>query len=491
MLTGVLLKPKKTRSIEMTLTFSIIDTQYDLVIGLQDIRKYDLTRRCRELFTTPPINNPKDGSHNPSERLAKVSTPENLLECHSTSPARPIEVAPVYNTHTSPSILGEEIEQLVQKRKVSRVIEMCAKQSLGARTFVSPAKDEADCESLVVPEAPLHSATLFALTVDPDDDMGANQPVSDSTTRVSRIRISDVIGEAGVDPFDEMLDNVDNAQFLPPESENNVQSQFRCPPDSQVLFPGDEENTQKARILLQRYKHIFTKFYQNEPAKVPPMEIKVDHEKWHRRENCQPPRHQSVEREQVLRTQYAKMVDAGVVRPCPEAKYYSHALVVPKPNLDKETGEKQWRNCVDFKNLNEASITERWPLPVIHTMLQEIGNTRPKPRVFAKADFTHGFHQSPLALSSQIYTAFIVSFGIFCWRRVPMGLKGAPSYFQNVMATVLGSLLYQICRLYIDDVLIWGDSNAALVENTEKVLERLSSHHIYLNPDKFYLGCPV
>ena len=106
----VLLKPKKTRSIEMTLTFSIINTQYDMVIGLQDIRKYDLTRRCRELFSTPPINNPKDGSRVPSERLTKVSTPESLLECHSTSPARPIEEATDSVVHTSPSNLREEID---------------------------------------------------------------------------------------------------------------------------------------------------------------------------------------------------------------------------------------------------------------------------------------------------------------------------------------------------------------------------------------------
>ena len=363
-----------------------------------------------------------------------------------------------------------------------------AELSAGVRRQApSGIREEVAYARLLTPRLSRYSASLSSLTgVSASNGNTHNQPVSDDKTGKRRIRISDVLGEADVDPFDEMLELQDHAQFLPSQEKDS--SQFRCPPDSQVEFPGDEVNTAKARALLKKYQSVFTKAYQKEPAKVPPMQLRVDTAKWHTRENRLPPRTQSAERQQVIRDQYGEMLKLGIVRLCPEAEYYSQVLVVPKPHKDSETGEKLWRNCVDFKNLNNACNMERWPLPVIKEMLREIGEIRPRPRVFAKADYTHGFHQSPLALDSQIFTAFIVMMGILCWCRVPMGLKGAPSYFQNVMSNVLGAMLYSICRLYIDDILIWGDTNEALIENVERVLQRLQSHNIYLNPDKFYMG---
>ena len=70
-----------------------------------------------------------------------------------------------------------------------------------------------------------------------------------------------------------------------------------------------------------------------------------------------------------------------------------------------------------------------------------------------------------------------------------MGLKGAPSYFQQVMATeVLKGLLYIICELYIDDVLIYADSEQQLLEHMEMFFARCKEFNILINPDKCKLG---
>ena len=96
-----------------------------------------------------------------------------------------------------------------------------------------------------------------------------------------------------------------------------------------------------------------------------------------------------------------------------------------------------------------------WPLPVIFEMLQRIRRYRAK--YFATLDMTSGFHQVIMDDASQAYTAFITFSDVFIWLVVPFGLKGAPAYFQKLLATiVLSGLIYIICELYIDDILVYA-----------------------------------
>jgi hypothetical protein len=113
-----------------------------------------------------------------------------------------------------------------------------------------------------------------------------------------------------------------------------------------------------------------------------------------------------------------------------------------------------------------------WPLPNIEVMIRRLGEK--KPSYFAKIDLTHGYHQVPLHKDSWLYTAFITFMGIFYWLRVPMGLKGAPAYFQGMLASiVLTGLIYRICELYIDDIVVYAHSEDELIVNLEKVVTAL------------------
>ena len=80
-----------------------------------------------------------------------------------------------------------------------------------------------------------------------------------------------------------------------------------------------------------------------------------------------------------------------------------------------------------------------------------------KPKMFGLIDFTAGYHQTPLHEKSRDLSAFITADGLYQWTSAAMGLKGAGPYFQRSMASkVLAGLIYRICELYIDDVLIHG-----------------------------------
>ena len=89
-------------------------------------------------------------------------------------------------------------------------------------------------------------------------------------------------------------------------------------------------------------------------------------------------------------------------------------------------------------------------------------------------DLTSGYHQAPLSPFASLFTAFIVWCGTFQWLRVPMGLKGAPAYFQRVMSTfVLADLMYTYAELYIDDLLIFDRNFEGFIAKLERVFNSI------------------
>ena len=112
--------------------------------------------------------------------------------------------------------------------------------------------------------------------------------------------------------------------------------------------------------------------------------------------------------------------------------------------------------CIDFRPLNNCTESASWPLPNILAMFESIGARQPD--IFGVVDLTSGYHQAPFTASAKILTAFICFSGIYQITRLPFGLKRAPSYFQEMMATVvLAGLLYVTCEMYLDDCIVFGN----------------------------------
>jgi len=255
----------------------------------------------------------------------------------------------------------------------------------------------------------------------------------------------------------------------------------KSPSTDKITIEGSLHTQRKIRDLCTRFEDIFAESVRSEPANIPPMEINVDNQKWQVPRNRGPPRPQSNVKMQEIERQIKKYIDLGVIAPIAAAEY-SNIHMVPKPT----PGE--WRFCLDFVQLNSATKgSDSWPIPNIKDMLNRIGNRKSK--VFGVMDMTAGYHQAPIHKSSQIFTAFICYIGIFCWLRVPMGLKNAASYFQRVMATVvLAGALYIACELYIDDIFVFGKDEDEFVRNLETVFTRLRLHKVTLNPKKCRFG---
>jgi hypothetical protein len=232
--------------------------------------------------------------------------------------------------------------------------------------------------------------------------------------------------------------------------------------------------------LCREFIDIFAVTVNHEPAKLPPMEMTVNLDQWCHRQNREPPRVQTEQKAADLEKQIRKLLACNVLEPS-KASEYSQVHLVKKP-------DNTYRFCIDYKKLNAAtSGEERWPLHKIEQMLRRIGNA--KPRYFGKMDLTAGYHQTPLGESARVFSAFTTFMGVYQWKRVPMGLKGAPSYFQRLMSSiVLCNLLYVICECYLDDVLTYGKTEEDFLTNLRKVFERFRQYRLTLNPKKCAFG---
>ena len=259
-------------------------------------------------------------------------------------------------------------------------------------------------------------------------------------------------------------------------------------PESPVLpteIHGTPELKARLHQLCEEYKDIFATSVSAEPALLPPLELKVEEDKWfENKQNRLPPRSQSNARNAEVQRQLNKMIANNVIKPS-EAPAWSQVMLTPK--LVEGKSVKTWRFCIDHRQLNSISQGRGWPLPNIKQMFQRLGAE--KPSYFGVIDLTQGYFQAPLSKASTMFTAFITAMGLFEWNRVPMGLKGAPSYFQQMMVTfVLAGIIYRICEVYLDDIVIHGKTEDEFVTNLRTVFDRFRKFNLKANPAKTRLG---
>ena len=109
--------------------------------------------------------------------------------------------------------------------------------------------------------------------------------------------------------------------------------------------------------------------------------------------------------------------------------------------------------------------------------------------IFGVMDLTSGYHQAPLDWAFKVLTAFICFYGIFQFTRLPFGPRRAPSYFQEMMATVvLVGLIYISCEMYLDDCIVYGRGNDEFLERLELVFQRFRRYGLYLKAKKCKFG---
>lgn len=181
--------------------------------------------------------------------------------------------------------------------------------------------------------------------------------------------------------------------------------------------------------------------------------------------------------EEEVKKQINDMLDQGIIQNS-NSPWSSPVWVVPK-KLDA-SGQQKWRVVVDYRKLNDISVGDAYPLPNIEDILDRLGQAT----YFSTLDLASGFHQIQMDPKDKAKTAFTTPHGHYEFQRMPFGLKNAPATFQRLMNTVLIGLKGIKSFVYLDDIVIYGNSLEHHNQNLREVFQKLREHNLKLQPDK-------
>lgn len=187
-------------------------------------------------------------------------------------------------------------------------------------------------------------------------------------------------------------------------------------------------------------------------------------------------RYPPVHKEEIDK-QVGKLLSDGLIE-CSSSPYSSPVWIVPKKA--DSSGQKRWRMVIDYRNLNEKTIGDAYPLPNISDILDQLGNAK----YFSILDLASGFHQIPMAPKDAPKTAFSTPYGHYQFKRMPFGLKNAPATFQRLMDNVLSGLQGNELFVYMDDIVIYARSIKEHEVKFERLMKRLKEANLKLQPDK-------
>lgn len=243
-------------------------------------------------------------------------------------------------------------------------------------------------------------------------------------------------------------------------------------PTCQALHSSDGSSSIPPEIdtLIAQFPDIFF-----EPTELPPPRPSFDH-RIPLQDGTNPfsirPYRYSVLQKDIIDKLVEDMLQQGIIQHS-NSPFASPVVLVRKKN-------GTWRLCVDYRRLNKHTIKDKFPIPLIEDLMDELGGST----VFSKLDLTAGYHQLRMEPGEEFKTAFKTHAGHFEYLVMPFGLSNAPASFQALMHHIFHPFLRRFVIIFFDDILIYSPSMSEHVTHLQLVFQTIRDNKLFLKKEK-------
>nr|GEZ75298.1 reverse transcriptase domain-containing protein [Tanacetum cinerariifolium] len=193
----------------------------------------------------------------------------------------------------------------------------------------------------------------------------------------------------------------------------------------------------------------------------------------------------------VIKKEVEKLIDAGLIYPISDSPWVSPIHCVPKKGgmtvIKNDENElvptrlvTDWRVCIYYRKLNEATRKDHFPLPFMHHMPERLAGNE----YYCFLDGFSGYFQIPIDPKDQEKTTFTCPYGTFAYKRMPFGLCNAPGTFQRCMMAIFHDMIKKTMEVFMDDFFVFGNSFSTCLTNLENMLKRCEDTKLALNWEK-------
>ena len=225
--------------------------------------------------------------------------------------------------------------------------------------------------------------------------------------------------------------------------------------------------------LLAAYQHIFC-----DPKGLPPArrhDHKIPLKDESQTINLRSYRYSGLQKD-TLETLVAEMLEAGLVQPS-NSPFASPVVLVKKK-------DNTWRFCVDYRALNKITVKDKYPIPIIDELLEELQGAA----IFSKIDLRAGYHQIRMVPGDVLKTVFRTHNGHYEFLVMPFGLSNAPATFQSLMNDIFRDHLRKFILVFFDDILVYSRAMAEHLVHLGVVFEILGAHQLVAKKSKCVFG---
>jgi hypothetical protein len=179
----------------------------------------------------------------------------------------------------------------------------------------------------------------------------------------------------------------------------------------------------------------------------------------------------------ILKEQIQELLDKGFVRPS-SSPWGAPVLLVKKKDNSR-------RLCIDYRELNVVTVKNRYPLPRIDDLFDQLGGAA----VFSKMDLRSGYHQVRVKAADVQKTAFRTRYGHYEFLVMPFGVTNAPAVFMDLMNRIFLPYLDKFVVVFLDDILVYSRNREEHAEHLRTVLQVLRENQLYrkLSKCEFWL----